>query len=84
MQCCMTVTAVLLRGCADSMMHIYVCNCDVLSVVIVYLDHLKFCVVCINCRMYACCTICYLVSNESDELTPCLVQPIGAHCGEVM
>ena len=52
------------------------------SVVNVYLDHLKFCVVCINNRMYVCCGECYVVSNECDEPTSCLVQP--AHCCEVM
>ena len=51
------------------------------SVVNVYLDHLKFCVVCINSRRYDCCSECNGVSNES---TSCLVQPIGAHCCEVM
>ena len=48
------------------------------SVVNVYHDHLKFCVVCINSRRYVCC------SNECNEPTSCLVQPIGAHCCEVI
>ena len=47
-------------------------------VVNVYLDHLKFCVVCINGRRYVCCGECYVVSNECDEPTYCLVQPMGA------
>ena len=46
-----------------------------------YLDHLKFCVVCINGRMYVCCSECNVVSNECIS---CLVQPIGTHGGEVM
>ena len=50
----------------------------------VYLDHLKFCVVCINGRRYVCCSECDVVSNECNEPTSCLVQPIGAHCCEVM
>ena len=54
------------------------------SVVNVYLDHLKFCVVCINSRRYVCCSECDVVSNECNEPTSCLVQPIGAHCCEVM
>ena len=54
------------------------------SVVNVYLDHLKFCVVCINGRWYVCCGECYVVSNECDEPTSCLVQPIVAHYCEVM
>ena len=64
--------------------YIYACNCDVFSVVNVYLDHLKFCVVCIYGRRFVCCSECNIVSNEYDEHTPCLVQPICAHGGEVM
>ena len=37
------------------------------SVVNVYLDHLKYCVVCINGRRYVCC-------SECNERTSCLVQ----------
>ena len=54
------------------------------SVVNVYLDHLKFCVVCINSRRYVCCSECDVVSNECNEPTSCLVQSIGAHSGEVV
>ena len=50
----------------------YVCNCDVFSVVNVYLDHLKFCVVCINGRGYVCCSECNVVSVKCDGLTPAL------------
>ena len=57
---------------------------DMFSVVNVYLDHLKFCVVCINSLRYVCCSECDVVSNECNEPTSCLVQPIGAHCCEVM
>ena len=56
----------------------------VISVVNVYFDHLKFCVVCVYGRRYVCCGECYVVSNECDEPTSCLVQPIVAHCCEVM
>ena len=45
------------------------------SVVKVYLDHLKFCVV---CQSYVCCSECNVVGNE-----PSIVQPIGAHGDEV-
>ena len=45
---------------------------------------LKFCVVCINSRRYVCCSECDVVSNECNEPTSCLVQPIGVHCCEVM
>ena len=45
-----------------------VCNSDVFSVVTMYLDYLKFCVVCINGRRYVCCSKCYVVSNECDAI----------------
>ena len=64
--------------------YINVCSSDVFSVVNMYLDHLKFCVVCINSRRYVCCSECYVVSSKCDESTPCLVQRIGAHGCEVM
>ena len=60
------------------------CNCDMFSVVKVYLDYLKFCVVCINGRRYVCCSKCNVVSNECNEPTSCLVQSIGSHGSEVM
>ena len=71
-------------GRVVSRRYIDVCYCDMFSVVNVYLDHLKFCVVCINGRRYVCCGECYAVSNECDEPTSCLVQPIVAHCCKVM
>ena len=58
--------------------------CDMISVVNVYLDHLKFCVVFIDGRRYVCCSEYNVVSNECDAPTSCLVQPIGTHGGEVM
>ena len=42
------VSCFVVRGCAVSKSYIHVCNCDKFSVVNVYLDHLKFCVVCID------------------------------------
>ena len=39
------------------------------SVVNVYLDHLKFCVACINGRMYVSCGEYNVVSNECNEIT---------------
>ena len=71
-------------ACAVSMRYIHVCNCDMFSVVNVYLDHLKLCVVCINGRRYVCCSDCNVVSNECIEPTSCIVQPIRTHSGEVM
>ena len=75
------VSCFVVRGCAVSRSYINVCNCDVFSVVNVYLDHLKSCVVCIDGRRCVCCTECNVVSNEP---TYCLVQPIGTHGGKVM
>ena len=54
------------------------------SVVNVYLDHLKFWVMCIDGRRYVCCSEYNVVSNECDQATSCLVHPIGTHGGEVM
>ena len=73
-----------MRGCDVSRRYIDVCNSDMFSVVNVYLDHLKFCVVFINSRRYVCCCECDVVSNECNEPTSCFVQSIGAHCCEVM
>ena len=56
----------------------------VICLVLFSVDHLKLCVVCINGRRYVGCGECYVVSNERDEPTSCLVQPIVAHCCEVM
>ena len=77
------VSCFVVRGCAVSRRYIHVCNCDMFSVVYVYLDHLKFCVVCIDGRRDVCCSECN-VSNECNEPTSCLVQPVGSHCFEVM
>ena len=76
------VSCFVVRGCMVSRRYIDVCNCDVFSVVNVYLDHVNFCVVCINGRRYVCCSECN-VFDECDEATHCLVQPVGAHGGEV-
>ena len=78
------VSCFVVRGCGVSRRYIDVCYCDMFSVGNVYLDHLKFCVVCINSRRYVCCSECDVVSNECNEPTSCLVQPIGAHCCDVM
>ena len=48
-------------------MYIDVCNCDVFCVVNMYIDHLKFCVVCIYRRRYVCYSECNVVSDECDE-----------------
>ena len=47
---------------------VYTClQCNVFSIVNMYLDHLKFCVACINGRRYVCCSECY---DEWEEPTP--------------
>ena len=66
----------VVRGCAVSRRYINVCKCDMFSVVNVYLEHLKFYVVCINGRRYICCSECNVVSNECNEPTTCLVQTV--------
>ena len=57
---------------AVSRRYLDVCTCGVFSVVDLYLDHLKFCVVCINGRRYVCCSECNVVSNECDEYSESL------------
>ena len=85
MQWCMSVSSCfVVHGCAVSRRYINVCNCDMFSVVDVYLDHLKFCVVRIGGRRFVCCSECNVVSNKCNEPTSCLVQTIGSHCCEVM
>ena len=54
------VSCFVVPRCAVSRRYIDVCNCDMFSVVNVYLDHLKFCVVCINSRRYVCSGKCYV------------------------
>ena len=66
------VNCFIVRECAVSRRYINVCNSDVFSVVNMYLDHLKLCLVCINGLRYACCSECYVFSNECDEPTPAL------------
>ena len=78
------VSCFVVRGFGVSRRYIDVRYCDMFSVVNVYLDHLRFCVVCTNSRRYVSCSECDVVSNECNEPTSCLVQPIGAHCCEVM
>ena len=77
------VSCFVVRGCAVWRRYIHVCNCDMFSVVYVHLDHLRFCVVCIDGRRCVCSSEC-IVSNECNEPTSCLVQPIGSHCCEVI
>ena len=82
--CDMLYVCFVVRRCAVSRRYIGVCKCDMFSVVNVYLNHLKFCVVRINGRRYVCCIECNVISNACDEPTSCLVQLISTHGGEVM
>ena len=71
------VSSFVVRGCGVPRRYIDVCCCVVFCVVSMYLDDLKFCVVCINGRRYVCCCECNVVSNECDEPASCFVQLIG-------
>ena len=79
------VSCFVVRGCGISRRYIDVCYCDMFSVVNVYLDHLKFYVVCINSRRYVCCSECDVVSNECNEPTSCVdnseINSGGVCCG---
>ena len=77
--CCFVVC-----GCDVSRRYVDDCYWDMFSVVIMYLDHLKFCVVCVYGPRYVCCGECYVVSNECDEPASYFVQPIVVHYCEVM
>ena len=58
------VSLFVVSGCTVSKRYINICNYDMFSVVNVYLDHLKFGVVCINGQRYVCCSVCNVVSDE--------------------
>ena len=72
------------RGCVVLRRYINGYNCYMFSVVNVYLDHLKFCIVFIDGRRYVCCSECNVVFNECNEPTSYLVKSIGTHGGEVV
>ena len=42
----------------------------VFNIVKRYLNHLKFRCMCVTVQIYACCSACYVVSNERDESKP--------------
>ena len=52
----------VVRGCLDER-YINVCNN-------MYLDHLKLCTLMVE---YVCCSECYVVSNECDDICMCVV-----------
>ena len=64
------VSCIVVRGCAVSRRYIVVCICDVFNVVNVYLDHFKLYVVCIDGRLYVCCSDCNVVFDECADPTP--------------
>ena len=64
------VNCFVVRGCAVLRMYINVCNSGLLVLLHMCLDHLKFCVVCIDGRSYVCCSECYVVSNELMMIPP--------------
>ena len=76
------VSCLVVREYGVSRRYIDVCYCDMFSVVNVYLDHLKFCVVCINSRRYVCCSECDVesvyVDLQYDEIS--LTFTAGPEC----
>ena len=78
------VSCIVVRAYAISRWYIHVFNRDMFSVINVYLEHLQFCVVCINGQMCVYCSECNVVSNECNKPTLCHVQPISTNGGEVM
>ena len=63
------VSCFVVRGCAVSRRYIHVFNCDMFGVVNVYIDYLKFCVVCIDGLGFMNCDdICMCVVNKQFEL----------------
>ena len=51
-----SVNCFVVCGCEVSRRYVNVFNCDMFSVVNVYLDHVKFCIVFIHGRRYVCCS----------------------------
>ena len=64
------VSCFVVRGYGVSRRYIDVCYCDMFSVVNVYLDHLKFYVVCINSRRYVCCSECDITLSLMSVMSP--------------
>ena len=79
------VSCFVVRGCGVSRRYIDVCYCDMFSVVNVYLDHLKFCVVGINSggaiwlNPFATVVfgVCSAVTVECCVLYPCCMGVFG-------
>ena len=60
------VNCFVVRGCAVPRRYINVCNSDVFSVAHMYLDHLKFCVMCIKGQRYVCYSECNVAAALSN------------------
>ena len=69
------VSCFVVRGCGVSRSYIDVYYCNMFNIVNVYLDHLKFCVVCINSGRYVCCSECDV--EWMKELGLCFTNPVG-------
>ena len=73
MQCYMSVLTVLqcVNMLSRGRRYIYMFTIVMCLVLLICtFDHLKFCVVCINGRMYICYSECYVVSSDGDKPTP--------------
>ena len=64
--CCFVV-----RGCVVSRRYIDVCYCDMFSVVNVYLDHLKLCVLMVDCMSVVVNVMLSLMSVMSQSPALC-------------
>ena len=64
-----------MRGCAVSRRYINVCNCNMFSVVNVYLEYMKFCR---KCRRYVCSCddICMCVVHKQFELLEFVIDSV--------
>ncbi len=78
------VNCLVMLGCGVARRYVNVCDGDGFSAINVYLDQLKFYIVCVDGRRYVCCSECYVVFYESDEPTPSFVRPVGPHGGVIL
>ena len=67
------VSCFVVRGCAVSRRYIDVCYCDMFSVVNVHLDHLKLCVLMVDCMSVVVNVMLSLMSEMSPS--PALYNP---------
>ena len=76
------ISCFVVRGCAVSRSYIHVCNCDMFSVVYVYLDHLKFCVLMVEGMSVVVNVMLSLMSvmNPTPALCNLLVRTVVKLC----